>query len=71
MKDFHNVFSYYGRLKPKNIKCQKKLHIFISYDVMLEYICVKNNTSQRIKKCKYNQEMIEMIFDIVEICEIY
>jgi len=22
MKDFHNVFAYYGRSKPKEIKCQ-------------------------------------------------
>jgi hypothetical protein len=37
---------------------------------MLEYICVKNYTSQCTKKCKYIQEMIETIY-ILEICDIY
>ncbi len=42
-----------------------------SYDVMLEYMCVKNiySTSHDTKKCKYIQEMIEMIF--YEICNIH
>jgi hypothetical protein len=49
----------------------KRLHIFISYDVTLEYICAKTNMSQRIKKCKYNQEVIDMIFNLDKICDIY
>jgi len=39
---------------------------------MLKYICVKQiYTSQCIKKWKYTQKMIEMIFSIYEICSIY
>jgi hypothetical protein len=38
---------------------------------MLKYIWVKKCTLQRIKKCKYAQEMIEMIFNLYEICNIY
>jgi hypothetical protein len=48
-----------------------KLHFFISYDVMLEYICAKKYMLQCTKKCKYIQEMIEMIFNIYEVCDIY
>jgi hypothetical protein len=39
--------------------------------MMLEYICEKKSTSQYIKKCKYLQEMIEMIFNFYEIYNIY
>ncbi len=43
MKDLHNTFAYYGRSKPKEVKCQKKIKI-ISYDVILKYIlCKKKN----------------------------
>jgi len=49
----------------------KKLHLKISCDVMLNYIWVKKCTSQRIKKCKYAQEMVEMIFNLYEIYNIY
>jgi hypothetical protein len=71
MKDFHNVFAYYGKSKAKEVKCQRN-YIFFSYDVMLEYIFVsKKYMSHRTKKCKYIQERIEMIFSLYEICNIY
>jgi hypothetical protein len=71
MKDFHNAFVYYGKSKLKRNEMLNKLYIFISYDVMLEYICAKKYVSQCTKKCKYIQEMIEIIFNIYEICDIY
>jgi hypothetical protein len=70
INNLHNVFAYYGRSKPKEIKRQKNYIFKISYDVMLKYIWVKKCTSQSIKKCKYAQEMIEMIFNLYEICNI-
>ncbi len=38
--------------------------------MVLEYMCVKNiySTLHDTKKCKYIQEMIEMIFNFYEIC---
>jgi hypothetical protein len=38
---------------------------------MLKYICAKKYTSQCIKKCKYIQNLIEMILSLYEICNIY
>jgi hypothetical protein len=50
----------------------KKINFFISYDVMLKYICAKNMyVTQHPKKCKYIQKMIKMIFNLYEICSIY
>jgi hypothetical protein len=70
MKDFHNVFTYYGRSKPKEIKCTKiKLFNFIWYDVRV-HLCRKRK-SQCIKKWKYIHEIIEMIFNLYEICHVY
>ncbi len=60
MKDFHNVFAYYDKSKPKKIKCQRN-YIFISYDMMLKYIAQKESTLQHIQKCKYIQKIVEMI----------
>jgi hypothetical protein len=71
MKDFHNVFVYYGKSKLKEMNCLTNYTFFISYDVMLKYICAKKYTSQCTKKCKYIQEMIEIIFNIYETCDIY
>jgi hypothetical protein len=31
MEGFHNVFAYHGRLKPKDIKCQKNYIKFFFY----------------------------------------
>ncbi len=54
MKDFHNVFTYYDKAKPKEIKCHTN-YIFISYDMMLKYICTKNDVCHNLlKKQKYN-----------------
>jgi hypothetical protein len=71
MKKIHNIFAYYGESKPKEVKCQKKLHFFHSYDVMLDRFVPKMCMSHHIKRCKYIQEIIEMIFNIYEICSIY
>jgi hypothetical protein len=49
----------------------KKLNFFISYDVMLNYICTKSGMSQCKKKCKFVQEMIEMIFNVYKTYMIY
>jgi hypothetical protein len=38
---------------------------------MLNYICTKSGMPWRKKKCKYAQEMIEMIFNIYKTCSIY
>jgi hypothetical protein len=38
---------------------------------MLEYICAKKIMSHCHKKWKYIQKMIEMIFNLYEICNIY
>jgi len=59
---FSNVFAYYGKSKPKEVKCQRTFILKISYDVILKYTCAKKNTSHCTKKWKYAQEMIEMIF---------
>jgi hypothetical protein len=48
----------------------KKL-FFILYDVMLKYICVKQYMSQHILKYKYFLKIIEIIFNIYEICKYY
>ncbi len=37
-----DVFAYYGMSKHKEVKYQRNYTFLISYDVMLEYICVKN-----------------------------
>jgi hypothetical protein len=49
----------------------KKLYFLVSYDVMLEYICVKKKHCIILKKCKYTQQIIEMIFNLYEIYYIY
>jgi hypothetical protein len=51
MKDFHNVFAYYDKSKPKKIKYQRN-YIFISYDMMLRYICAKNLVCHSLLKNK-------------------
>jgi len=38
---------------------------------MLKYICAKKKPSQLLEKCKYILKMIEMIFNLYEICSIY
>jgi hypothetical protein len=48
----------------------KKLQFLISYDVMQKYICAKKYMSQCTKICKYIYEMIEIIFNLYEICNI-
>ncbi len=42
MKDFHNVFAYYDRSKPKEVKCQGNQTFIFLYDVMFLYICATN-----------------------------
>jgi hypothetical protein len=55
--------------KKSNVEQTK---FFISYDVMLEYICAKNMyVTQHTKKCKYIQKMIKLIFNFYKICNIY
>jgi hypothetical protein len=49
----------------------KKTTFFISYDVMLKYICVKKYTLYHIKKCKHIQKIIEFLKNLYEICSIY
>jgi hypothetical protein len=67
---FTMFFAYYGMSKHKEVKRQKNYN-FISYDVMLKYICTRKMSSQCLKKYKYTQEMIEMIFNIYESYNIY
>jgi hypothetical protein len=72
MKTFHNVFAYYGRSKPKEKKCQINCTFFcFSYDVMLKYLCQNNIHQNVLKKTKYVQNLIEMIFQFHGICNIY
>jgi hypothetical protein len=71
MKDFHNVFAYYGRSKPNEIKCQRNYIILFHMMLCLNIFMPKIYTSQHTKKCKYIQERIEMIFSIYEIYNIY
>jgi hypothetical protein len=50
----------------------KKLHFYISYDRWYcQNIFVPKKKSHSTKNCKYTQEMIEMIFNVYEICRIY
>ncbi len=70
MKKNCNIFAYYGRSKPKEIKCQIN-YIFLEYEVMLKYISAQKKCHKVPKKCKYIHEMIEMIFNVYEICNIY
>jgi hypothetical protein len=54
----------------------KEISFFISYDVMLKYICTKNiyvtcTLKYHTKKSKYIQERIKMIFNLYEIFSIY
>jgi hypothetical protein len=67
MKDFHNVLVDYDRSKPKKSNAKKTTLFFISYDMMLKYICSKKNTLQCIKKYKYTQKRIEMILSFYKI----
>jgi hypothetical protein len=71
---YKNISQYFCMLwlvKTKRNLMPKKVHFIISYDVILKYNCTKKCTLQSTKKCKYIQEMIEMIFNIYEICSIY
>ncbi len=63
MKDFHNVFAYFGRSKPKKNLNAKKTHFKSSYNV-IKYICAKKKC-HNILKCKYIQKMIKMIFNFM------
>ncbi len=54
MKDFHNVFAYYGRSKPKEVNVKETTFFYFTW-------CdVKKNKKNKIYKWKY-QEMSEMI----------
>jgi hypothetical protein len=68
---FSQRFCILWYVKTQRSQMSEKLHFKISYDVMLEYICAKNNISQHIKNCIYNQKRIEIIFSLYEICTIY
>jgi hypothetical protein len=39
MKDFHNVFTYCGRSKPKEIKCQKITFFYFMWSNVKVYLC--------------------------------
>ncbi len=65
-KFLHNMVDY----NTKN-SITKKI-IFPTYNVQFQSIFVtKTCTSICTKKCKYTQKMIEMIFSLYEICNIY
>jgi hypothetical protein len=49
----------------------KQLHFLILYDVMLNIFVPKIYMSQHVKKCKYIQKKIEMIFSLYKIYNIY
>jgi len=54
----------------------KEISFFISYDVMLKYICTKNiyvtcTLKYHTKKSKYIQERIEIIFNYYKFLSIY
>jgi hypothetical protein len=59
MKDFHNVFAYYSRSEPKEIKCQKKYIFEISYDVMFKYIWTKNVCHNVLKNVNIFKKWLE------------
>jgi hypothetical protein len=67
MKDFHNVLTNYDRSKLKEIECKKATFIYISYDVMLKYICAKKKSYNILKKYKYIKKRIKMILNIYKI----
>jgi len=67
---FSQCFCIFWQVKTQRSKMQKTRFFYV-YDVMLEYICAKEYTSQHTKKCKYIQKIIEMIFNLYEICYIY
>jgi len=51
-KEFHNVFAYYGSLKHKKVKCQRKeIFYFIWCDVRIYFckkMCVKCNVIKNV-----------------------
>ncbi len=49
----------------------KKIPFSNLYCEVPKYICGKKCISLCIKNCKYTQKMIEMIFSLYEICNIY
>jgi hypothetical protein len=62
----HNMVDY----NTKN-SIAKKIIFSNLYCEVPKYICGKKSMSLYIKKCKYIQKMIEMIFSLYEICSIY
>jgi hypothetical protein len=49
----------------------KKIHFSNIYFVIPKYICDKTMYIICIKKCKYTKKMIEMMFSLYEICNMY
>jgi hypothetical protein len=62
----HNMVDY----NTKN-SITKKILFSNLYCEVPKYICGKTMYITMYKKCKYTQKMIEMIFSLYEICNIY
>ncbi len=60
MVDYNTKNSIAKKIPFSNLHCE-----------VPKYICGKKCISLCIKKCKYTQKMIEMIFSLYEICNIY
>jgi hypothetical protein len=50
------MFLFIMVVQTQKYQMSKKIHFFISYDVMLEYIYTKKSMSQRIQKLKYTKK---------------
>jgi hypothetical protein len=57
-------------VKTQRNQMPKKITFFISYDMMLEYVCAKKKHKNVLKKYKF-QEMIEIISNFYEFFNIY
>ncbi len=70
MKDFHNFLHIMVSQNPMKPNAKEiTFFYFIECNVKI-YFC-NIYMSQSTKKCKYPQKMIEMIFNLYEICNIY
>jgi hypothetical protein len=65
MKDFHNVYILCW-LKIQRNQMLKKLHYYISYNVVLKYICAQKQSTTYWKKNKCIKKMIEMILNFMK-----
>jgi hypothetical protein len=61
MKDFHNVFSYYDKSKPKEIECQTN-YIFLFHAMWFKIYLCKTNVHHKVLK---NEKMLKKTSTII------